>query len=1024
MQYLSRFILAGILISVSHFLYAQKKGERPFHERPDIKISHLNISPQSLRAGQDINIEVTVTNQSIVASGNFELLIVADNQIIGKQQVNIDAMSSKKIDFKWTITKNEEFYIKAIADPNAVLDETDRSDNILELKISAGHINVIRLKPQKDSMLPKTTDLLIEDISIQGHHFQENKTRMVTINFRVTNQSPIEINKSFRTQVNITAEAGFKKEFSIKTEKISAGQSAYISYTLQHAPHRFDISIKTDADNIIAESNEENNSAQASYENPAPPVNRWVSAGPDVVNGVNNVGYPWSSVTGLLSAMAINPISTQTMYVGSPRCGIWKTIDGASSWFPLTDKISLSVSAITLDPLNAERIYWLTANEGVYRSDDGGMSWIQTSNQDLNAIVPRGKLLIHPRDPNILVATSVNGVYRSGDGGSIWNLVLPGGVCSGLAINRASDILYAAISSNTNNMVAGVYASYDRGLNWQKLTGCPGGSLPTNNLNNNILIAQSGSTVYAAFRTASLFQLYRTTNIGCSIGGRQEAMWERAWSTTTNAGELWGQLYANPFDENSLYLGGTAFWRSTNKGSNFTKVSDYGTPSGSAHADHHGFAVMPQQGNIIFSLNDGGIYRSNQNGNLGSWIFIGKGIYNVLFYDFADAFTKQQLLLGGTQDNGTIKTDGNLSWKASRDGDGATVDIDNSNENIMYSMNQYASSIARSTNGGGNWSNMSAGLPTGSVCFNLTYHLHPKNMNILLAPCNSLWRIINPGGSWQVIFTPTLGVVSCSSVEPSSDVYLAGTSFGALFGGVGGNNFQQLFSHPSFMGIVDIECDLDNSSNIYLGCAGLTTGRVYLLKKSQSGNSYTAIDITGDLPTGANVQCIAVDRMNPYTIYVGAVNGVYKGISNNQGQTWKWSPYMDGMPLADVRDLEVHPVSGVLRAATFGRSLFEVSTNDPIGSLLAVTGKINFLRVHDVGTKFGPPNDVLDAECIVQLDTKPGHYFGLKLRTDGTEASNVSSLKLLRAAFESNLQVRIEYIKNGLHSGRIIRVIL
>ena len=1014
--------LAGLMLMIGHFpVLAQKREEKPFNERPVIRVSQLNISRQGLLRSDSLSIVATITNASDAPSGQFEFLLVAGDQLIGKQLLKINPNSSITVYFKWVIPREGEYYIKAIADPDEALDESDRSDNIREIKVSSvAGLMEIKDKPEKDSLLPASIDLLIENISVQGHRFQQNKIRMVTVNFRVTNHSSTNETTAFRTEINITAEGRLKKTYSVNTSSIGAGQSTFISYNIQDAPARFDISIKTDADNVIVESNEQNNTATSFYRNPAPPVDRWISVGPDIITGVNNIGYPWASAIGRLSVMAIHPVSTQTLYVGGQSCGIWKTTDGGSSWFPLTDQISVSVAAIALSPQNASQVFWVTAKQGVYRSDDAGASWIQINMQDLEGLVHGGKLLIHPRDPNIMLVKSEVGIYRSQNGGVNWTLVIPGGTGSGLEIDRASDIMYAAISSQTNNMVAGIYRSNDRGVTWRKLAGCPGGSLPGTNAAIKITIAVFGSKMYAGFKSATEFQLYRTTGIACSVGGIQESSWEKAWKTTTNHRELWSELWANPLDENSLYLGGTAFWRSTDKGSNFSKVSDYDTPSGSAHADHHGFGVLPGQANTIFSLNDGGIYRSVQNGNKGTWNFLGKGIANVEFYDFADAFTKDELLLGGTQDNGTIKTEGSLDWKAIRGGDGATVDIDNTDAGIMYSMSQYASSIQRSVNGGGNWSNMFSGLPDGAVCFNTRYHLHPKKMNILLAACNSLWRITDPAGSWQNIFTPPDGIVTGSAVEPSGDIYLAGTSRGKLFVGVNGNNFQQVFSHPSLSSVADIECDPNNSAVIFLGCAGSSNGRVYMLRKGQTG-TYNASDITGNLLVGINVQCISVDRMNPLTIYVGSSKGVYRGRSLNQGQTWQWSPYMDGLPLADIRDLECHPVSGVLSAATYGRSIFEVSTDDPLGSVLAMEGKINFLRVHDVDTKFGPPNDVLDAEAIIQLDTKPGHYFGLQLRPDTKEVTNSSSLKLIRTAFEAGLPVRIEYIRNGIHSGRIIR---
>jgi len=1014
-------LIIFVLIGFTSFCYSQKKEAVPFNERPAIIAGQIKVSEQS----NTISITALIINASDAATGMFDLLIIANGEVINKQYLNLSANSSKPITYEWKKPPGGDYLIKVIADPDEKLNEPDRRDNTSEINISysTGRMEIIN-KAVKDSSLSASMDLGIENVSVQGHRFQQNKMRVVTINFRVTNNSFSNETKTFRTQIDVASESKFKKTYNVTTNSIAAGQSCYISCTVQNAPHRFTIFIKTDADNSVAESNENNNTAQSFYENPAPPIDRWISAGPDIITGVNNIGYPWPSAVGRLSTIAIHPVSTQIIYVGGQSCGIWKTLDGGANWFPLTDQISVSVAAIALSPLNANRIFWVTAQEGVYRSDDAGLSWTQINMQNLNAVVHNGKLLIHPRDPNIMMVSSRDGIYRSQNGGANWTLVVSGAYATGLEIDRARDVIYCAVANPDNLGVTGIYESFDRGINWRKLHGCPGGRLPTStNTIRRIGIAVSGSKMYAAFRTTTDFQLYRTTNIGCSIGGVQESSWERAWGTTTDHPSLWGGLWANPLNENNLYLGGTDFWRSTNKGSSFSKVSGYDTPISSAHADHHGFAVLPGQANTIFSLNDGGIYRSTQNGNQGSWTFIGKGIANVEFYDVSDAFTKSELLIGGTQDNGILKTEGSLEWKAKRGGDGATVDIDNSDPNIMYSLGQYATSLQRSVNGGNSWTNMFTGLPGGSACFEMRYHLHPRTKNILLASCTNLWRITNPSDNWAIIFTPTQGVITCSAVEPTADLYLAGTSTGKLFGGISGSNFQQLFSTSSFAKIIDIECDPGNSSTVFLGCDGLSAGRVYMLKKTQTG-TYDGSDITGNLPVGVNIQCIAVDRMNSFTIYAGSSKGIYKGTSVNQGQTWQWSAYMEGLPLANIRDLEVHPVSGVLTAATYGRSIFQVSTDHPIGSVLAVEGKINYLRIHDVGTKFGPPNDVLDAEAIVQLDSKPGHYFGLQLRANSTEVANKSSVKLLRAAFESNSPVRIEYSRNGIHSGKIVRVIL
>jgi len=79
------------------------------------------------------------------------------------------------------------------------------------------------------------------------------------------------------------------------------------------------------------------------------------------------------------------------------------------------------------------------------------------------------------------------------------------------------------------------------------------------------------------------------------------------------------------------------------------------------------------------------------------------------------------------------------------------------------------------------------------------------------------------------------------------------------------------------------------------------------------------------------VRTIAIDKNYPFTIYAGTDRGVYQGRSLDHGFTWFWRPYMNGLPPADVRDLEVHPATGIMRAFTHGRSAFEVRTSRATG---------------------------------------------------------------------------------------------
>jgi hypothetical protein len=289
-----------------------------------------------------------------------------------------------------------------------------------------------------------------------------------------------------------------------------------------------------------------------------------------------------------------------------------------------------------------------------------------------------------------------------------------------------------------------------------------------------------------------------------------------------------------------------------------------------------------------------------------------------------------------------------------------------------------------------------------------------------------LWRTTNPGDPWSVIFAPTSGMIIRSAVDAKVDLYYAGSSDGRLYGGPSGGNWRQLFANPAGASPVsDIEVDPDAPTFVYVAFNRTGSGRIFRLQRtSAQPTSMDGPDITSDLPTNLRVAALAVDLMNPFTIYAGTQIGVYQGRSFDNGASWHWAAYMNGMPAAiNITDLEVHPTTGALRASSYGRSVYEVNTNFPVGSLLAAQGKITFLRVSDVGGGYGPPTDFIDGEVIIQLDSTGKNGYGFQLRTDGERAARKGMLDLLRDAFDHDRPVRVDYIRTGLHNGTIIRVL-
>jgi photosystem II stability/assembly factor-like uncharacterized protein len=116
-----------------------------------------------------------------------------------------------------------------------------------------------------------------------------------------------------------------------------------------------------------------------------------------------------------------------------------------------------------------------------------------------------------------------------------------------------------------------------------------------------------------------------------------------------------------------------------------------------------------------------------------------------------------------------------------------------------------------------------------------------------------------------------------------------------------------------------------------------------------------------------------------------------------------------------------------LYVGTSNRGLLRISPippewDYPMSSLQAARGRVTLLRVHDLETGYGPPDDQLDAEVIVWLDTEPQKAFGFQLRDDGARQPAEGKLTILRDAFNQNVAVQLDFTRTGCRTGTIVRV--
>ncbi len=88
-----------------------------------------------------------------------------------------------------------------------------------------------------------------------------------------------------------------------------------------------------------------------------------------------------------------------------------------------------------------------------------------------------------------------------------------------------------------------------------------------------------------------------------------------------------------------------------------------------------------------------------------------------------------------------------------------------------------------------------------------------------------------------------------------------------------------------------------------------------------------------------------------------------------------------------------------------------------------VSGRLSLLRVHDRGTKFGPPSDQIDVEVVIAFTNRPNAFFGFQLRQDANGPAREGMLGLLRDGFNHNWIVHVDFDQQpNRHNSVLFRV--
>jgi hypothetical protein len=684
----------------------------------------------------------------------------------------------------------------------------------------------------------------------------------------------------------------------------------------------------------------------------------WQPIGPTNFNTTGG----WNGGMGRVNCVAVHPTNPNMLYAGTANGGLWRR-DNIGAWLSLTDALpAISIGGIVVNYNNPNQIFILTgdgegsvvgnvglASQGVFVSNNGGFSWAKAGSFPGIASTYHGyKLMQDPTAPSIFFACTTDGLYRSTDYCASWSLV-------SMACRAVTDlefkpgdhnVLYAAVRGCSPRF----FRSTDNGLNWNGVwaAGVDTATRIAIGVSANqpdwvYLLAGPSAGVgmynglYGSVNSGQSFARIRNTPniLGYDING-QDAADQSSYDLA---------IAINPANANQVFTGGIDGWSSDNGGATFVKRAHWDTRAinqtnqlGYIHADIHQLEYF---GSRLYACTDGGLSFSDNHGI--SWTNIWNGMQIAQVYNMAAIEADINHIAMGTQDNGTMYRRGN-SFLAEHiaGGDGFSAVIDPANISNMYMTvntgvyytNNAGASILNVTPSGG-----------GAAWPNLTHNIN--NFSELLAGYDNTVFKFYPGvGAWSSRGAAgNVALVSCPS--SANRLLAAGSANGSpnrLYRSENaGDSWEDISGKPGFptnQPITDIAVSPANSAFIYVTIGGfISNTKVY--RSTNFGDTWT--NITGNLP---NVATLSVAIGTSGGIYVGNDLGVYY----NSGTGTVWQPFYNGLPKCPVTDLLVNLPNNRIRAATFGRGVWESDLYSPCGGSLPLNGPISGHHYYEAGS--------------------------------------------------------------------------
>ena len=708
-------------------------------------------------------------------------------------------------------------------------------------------------------------------------------------------------------------------------------------------------------------------------------------------------------MSGRIAAVdAIEKDGRITVFVGAASGGVWKSVNGGTTFRPVFDRQSVqSIGAVAIDKSNPS-IVWVGTGEawtrnsasvgdGIYKSTDGGENWTNMGLKDSERIA---KILVNRKDSNSVLAcvtghlwndSDERGVFKTSDGGKTWNKVLAGANAStGCAMIASSpqepSTVFASMwdfrrqgwTFRSGGPGSGLYKSTDGGEHWTELTSSNSKGLPDKPYGRIALaVAASKPQVVYAVIESKKGALYRSDDSGenwSRLDSSQFMIWRPFY---------FANLIVDPRNENKLFKPDGPLLLSVDGGKSFSAVAN-------AHGDFHDVWINPDNPNIVFTGDDGGLWRSEDGGT--RW----KHQLNLpvsQFYHVSTDNANPYHVYGGLQDNSSWVGDSsypggvsNSRWENIFNGDGFWAFEDPADSDYIYAEYQGGDigRVNRHT------------LETRSIKpfplykedklrfnWNTPIHMSPNEKGTIYLGAQFLFRSRDHGQSWERI-SPDLttndpekqkqeesgGVtVDNSSAEMNTTIYSisespkngqiiwVGTDDGNLqITRDGAKTWTNVVGNIAGLGknswVSTVAASRFDEGTAYVTFDRHTFGdlKPYAYKTADYGKTWSSLNVQENGVQGY-AHVITEDTVDPDLLFLGTEFGLWMSYDGGQ----HWAQYKaTNFPAAAVRDIVVQPRESDLVLATHGRGIWII---DDITPLRVLTPDLMSKEAAFIGTR-------------------------------------------------------------------------